>query len=282
MRRPYSYSGFGSSGMSRQRLLPPAVKWLLIINGVMFLLQWIIGREITMTLGLIPAVVLERLAVYQLVTYMFLHGGFFHILMNMFILWMFGTEIEMSWGTRGFLKYYFLTGIAGGVFTVLFQPQLAIPTIGASAAIYGLLVAYAVMFPNRTIYLYFLFPIKVKYAVIIFVGLEFLASLSGHTDGVGHLAHLGGAVVGFVYLKLDWRLRKVARTASLKGVVDNLRYRRKNHQMEKNREQAEEIMKRVDQILDKINEVGLENITEEERRYLGDASQLLSKKEKKV
>jgi membrane associated rhomboid family serine protease len=231
-------------------------------------------------LGLTPTDVLQNLAVYQLVTYMFLHGGLFHILMNMFILWMFGTEIEYTWGTKRFYKYYFLTGIAGGIFTVAFQPYSTIPTIGASGAIYGLLVAYAVMFPNRTIYLYFLFPVKVKYAVIMFVGLEFLASMGNTPDGIGHLAHLGGAVVGFIYLKLDWRLKNLFRFFSPGRLIGRLRYRQKTSKMEKNRQQAEEVMKRVDRILDKINEVGIENISEEDRRFLGDASEILSKKDK--
>lgn len=266
--------------MGGRRRIPRGVKLLLIANGVIYLLQQVTGGQLTLALGVTPTKVLQDLAVYQLFTYMFLHGSLFHILINMFILWMFGPEIEYSWGTRRFFKYYFLTGIAGGIFTVAFQPNFAYPTIGASGAIYGLLVAYAVMFPNRTIYLYFLFPIKVKWAVILFVGLEFMASMGSTPDGVGHWAHLGGAAVGFIYLKLDWRFRNFMRAISPRRFIGRFRVEHKTRKMEKNRQQTEEVMRRVDQILDKINEVGIENITEEERRFLGDASEILSKRDK--
>ncbi len=260
--------------------IPPAVRALLIANGVMYVLQFIFGAAMVKTLGLTPNDVLTGPLVYQLFTYMFLHGGLFHIFMNMFILWMFGTELEYAWGPKPFLKYYFLTGIAGGVFTVAFMPSSTIPTIGASGAIYGLLAAYALMFPNRYIYLFFLFPIKVKYAVIFFVAFEFLASFNAVNSSVGHLAHLGGAVVGFLYLKLDWRLKNIFGWLSPMRWFKRLRYRKKSRKLEKNRQRTEEIMQRVDQILDKINAVGYENITQEERDFLGNASEMLSKKEK--
>jgi membrane associated rhomboid family serine protease len=226
-----------------------------------------------------PTKVLQDLSVHQVFTYMFLHGNFFHILFNMFILWMFGTELELTWGTKRFFKYYFLTGLAGGIFTVAFQPNFAYPTIGASGAIYGILVAYAVMFPNRIILLFFILPIKVKYAAIFFVLMEFMASASATPDGIGHWAHLGGAVVGFIYLKADWRIRNLLRVFSPWYYWNRLKYRKNSSKLKKNRQKAEEIMKRVDQILDKINEVGFENITEEERQFLDDASELLSRKD---
>jgi membrane associated rhomboid family serine protease len=274
-KQPGSYfGGGGSRGLTR------GVKILLITNAVVYLIQQFAGHQFTDALGVTPTKVLQDLSIYQLVTYMFLHGSFFHILINMFILWMFGTEIERTWGIKRFLKYYLFTGIAGGIFTVAFQPNFTHPTIGASGAIYGLLVAYAVLFPNRTIYLYFLFPIKVKYAVVMFVVIEFLASLAATPDGVGHWAHLGGAVVGFFYVKADWRFRNLFRSLSPWHHWNRAKYSRKSRKLEKNREKAEEIMKRVDSILDKINEVGFENITEEERHFLEDASEILSGKDK--
>lgn len=269
----YYYRGGG-------RALTRGVKILLITNAVVYLIQHLVGSQMIELLGVTPTKVLQDLSVHQLFTYMFLHGSFFHILINMFILWMFGTELELSWGTRQFFKYYFLTGIAGGVLTVAFQPNFAYPTIGASGAIYGLLVAYAVLFPNRTIYLYFLFPIKVKYAVILFVVLELMASMAATPDGIGHWAHLGGAAVGFIYLKTDWRLRNFLRYFSPWYYWNRIKSRRGYRKLEKNRQKTEEIMKRVDLILDKINAVGFENITEEERRFLDDASEILSRKDK--
>ena len=102
MRNPYS----GGGGFGGRRAIPRGIKILLIANGLIYLLQNLVGHEMTLVLGLIPARVLnlETFTIYQLFTYMFLHGGFFHILMNMFILWMFGSEIELTWGTKSFFK----------------------------------------------------------------------------------------------------------------------------------------------------------------------------------
>jgi membrane associated rhomboid family serine protease len=280
MRRYTSNTYPGSYGFGGWRAIPPAVKWLLVANVVIYLFQLVTERLLVIRFGLIPAAVIGHFEIWRLATYMFLHGGLFHILINMFILWMFGVTIERAWGTKRFLFYYFMTGIAGGLFTVIFQPSSIVPTIGASGAIYGLLAAYAVMFPDQIMYLYFVFPMKVKYAVLLFVGLEFLGSLGSTPDGIGHLAHLGGAVVGFIYLKLDWRLRTWGRKLSPLRFIDGLRYRAKSRKLEQNRRQAEDVMKRVDDILDKINRVGLENISEEERHFLENASDLLTKKRK--
>lgn len=280
MRRYTFNTNPGSYGFGGRWGMPPAVKGLLIANAIVYLLQMFTQRTLVIGFGLIPAAVLGHFEVWRLVTYMFLHGGLLHILINMFILWMFGVAIEQAWGARRFLFYYFMTGIAGGVFTTVFQPSSLVPTIGASGAIYGLLAAYAVMFPNQIMYLYFIFPMKVKYAVLLFVGLEFLGSLGSTPDGIGHLAHLGGAVVGFAYLKMDWRLRTWGRKLSPLRFIDGLRYRTKSRKLEQNRRQAEDVMKRVDDILDKINRVGIENLSEDERRFLENASDMLTKKRK--
>ncbi len=266
--------------MGGGRSLATGVKYLLIANIGVYFLQMLTGDQLTMLLGVTPIKVLKDLAVYQVFTYMFLHGGLFHILFNMLVLWMFGNTIEETWGLKRFLKYYFLCGIAGGIFTVMFMPNSSVPTIGASGAIYGLLVAYAVMFPNRVIYVMFIFPMKVKWAVIIFVGIAFMASFNAQDSNVGHLAHLGGAVIGFFYLKLDWRLKNLFHKLSPLRFFRKRQYRKNTKKMEKNRLKTEEVMKRVDSILDKINDVGIENISEEDRRFLGSASDILSKKDK--
>ena len=156
-------------------------------------------------LGLVPALVLHRFWVWQLATYMFLHGGIFHILFNMLALWMFGADLERIWGTRYFLKFYFVTGIGAAALTVLvslaFSPALyGSVVIGASGAIYGLLLAYALYFPDRPIYLYMIFPIPAKYFVMIIGALAFYSSM-GQTSGVASATHLGGLVVGYLYLK---------------------------------------------------------------------------------
>ena len=186
--------------------LTRAVKIIIISCAAVFLYQLIsqaiTGRsEINLIFGLIPVLVWRKFFIWQLFTYAFLHGGLFHLLLNMFALWMFGCELERYWGTRMFVKYALVTGIGAGICTVVVSPNLGIPTIGASGLIYGVLLAYGLLFPNRLIYLYFLFPIKAKHFVLIFGAIELFASLSGPSDNIAHLAHLGGMLFGFVYLR---------------------------------------------------------------------------------
>jgi membrane associated rhomboid family serine protease len=186
--------------------LSPAVKVLLITNIAVWLINLVVPA-LTLRLGLSPQDVFTGFAFWQPVTYMFLHDtrGFSHILFNMLALWMFGTELERTWGTRFFTKYYFVTGIGAALTTLL----LALVsdsiyyslTVGASGAIYGLLLAWAMYFPQRTIYFYFLFPIPARVFVMIVGAIAFLSSLGGPGSGVAHIAHLGGLVVGYLYLK---------------------------------------------------------------------------------
>lgn len=200
---------------------PPGVKWLLVSNVAIFVLSYLamgtaLGRFFRL-LMLTPAAVVGHLAVYQLVTYLFLHGGFWHLLVNMFTLWMFGATLERDWGTRAFLKYYFLCGIGAGICDVSVRVLVgdwATSTIGASGAIYGLLLAFGVMYPNQVVLLSFLFPIKAKYFVMIYGAIALLSSMNVNS-GVSDIAHLGGMLFGLAYLKLrlpavslgDWRGR---------------------------------------------------------------------------
>ncbi|HET9705119.1 MAG TPA: rhomboid family intramembrane serine protease [Vicinamibacterales bacterium] len=199
--------------------ISPAVKLLLITNVVLFFMNMIVGDAMTLRLGLSPQAVFEQMALWQPVTYMFLHstGGIGHILFNMLALWMFGTDLERTWGTRFFTKYYFITGIGAAATTMAlgwFSDSIYYSiTVGASGAIYGLLVAYAIYFPHRTIY-YIIFPIPARVFVIIAGAIAFLSSMGGPGGGVAHAAHLGGLVVGYLYLK-GLRLRP----------LDELKYR---------------------------------------------------------
>jgi membrane associated rhomboid family serine protease len=186
--------------------LTRAVKILIISCVVVFLYQFIsqitTGRsEVNLIFGLIPVLVWRKFFIWQLFTYAFLHGGIFHLLFNMFALWMFGCELERHWGTRVFVKYVLVTAIGAGISTVIVFPNLSIPTIGASGLVYGILLAYGLFFPNRMIYLYFLFPIKAKYFVLIFGAIELYASWSGSSDNIAHMAHVGGMLFGFVYIR---------------------------------------------------------------------------------
>jgi membrane associated rhomboid family serine protease len=159
-------------------------------------------------LGLVPQWVLHDLRIYQVVTYMFIHAGLFHILFNMLALWMFGTELERIWGTRFFLKFYFITGIGAGCLTILLSLLPVGPLsqlyrsdiIGASGAIYGLLLAYGMYFPERQIYMYFVFPIPARVFVLIMGAIAFFSSIS-ESGGVANATHLCGLLVAYVYLK---------------------------------------------------------------------------------
>jgi membrane associated rhomboid family serine protease len=188
--------------------LTPAIKMLVLTNVAMFVLTSIVPAMVV-RLGLVPAMVVGDLAFWQPVTYMFLHGGIGHILFNMLALWMFGTDLERTWGTRFFTKYYFVTGIGAALVTVAWSLS-PLPfaeniyytaTIGASGAIYGVLLAYGLYFPDRPIYVYFVFPIPAKYFVMIMGAIAFLSSVGSGGGGTAHWTHLGGLLVGYLYLR---------------------------------------------------------------------------------
>ena len=188
--------------------LTPAIKAIVIVNVAAFLVSAIVPG-MTLAFGLRPAAVLEGLQVWQPVTYMFLHGGVFHLLFNMLALWMFGVELERMWGSRYFTKFYFVAGV-GAALTTLFLSFVPLPlasqlynswTIGASGAVYGVLLAYALYFPNRPILIYFVFPIPAKYFVMIMGAMSLYSSMSAAGDGIAHWTHLGGLVAAYLYLK---------------------------------------------------------------------------------
>jgi membrane associated rhomboid family serine protease len=180
--------------------LTPVIKKLMIVMGIVFLLQMVVSNRISLTLGLVPILVWKKYFLWQLATYIFLHGGITHLLFNFLALWMFGGELESYWGSRKFLRYFLFCGIGAGICTVIFTPYQFIPVIGASGAIYGILLAFGWLFPNRLIYIYFLFPIPAKYMVIIFGLIELFSSMEGTGGGVAHLTHLGGLLFGLFYM----------------------------------------------------------------------------------
>ncbi len=185
------------------------VKTLIAINIAAYLLQIVshlLGSNfLDLYFGLVPIRLTHEGMIWQLVTYMFLHGGVFHLFFNMLTLFMFGNELERYWGTARFLTYYFITGIGAGVCSWLVAMNSWAVIIGASGAIYGLLLAYGITYPNRIVYLNFLLPLKVKWLVLIMGAAAFLSSIDGSESGVASIAHLGGMVVGYLYLKgKDW------------------------------------------------------------------------------
>jgi membrane associated rhomboid family serine protease len=226
--------------------MTPAVKWLLIINVTIWfffqvILEGFFRIPFSPFLGLYPGEVLYDFKVWQLGTYMFLHSlQVTHILFNMLMLWFFGAELELKWGTRFFLIYYFVCGIGAAILYCLgiwiyalatgSQAGLVIPVVGASGAIFGLLLAQGMLFGERIVYFFMLFPMKTKYFVTL-MGFIQLASMM--TSGVGggevaYLAHLGGLVSGYLCLKgrdltqqNNWRRKSKAKGRNLRLVVDN-------------------------------------------------------------
>jgi membrane associated rhomboid family serine protease len=256
-RRPVSFLGTP---------VTPVVRNLLIINVVVFVLQAIFLNRFLDYFALVPAFAFGKGWLWQFVTYMFMHGGFFHLFFNMFLLWMFGSEIERYWGSSEFLKYYFLTGIGGGVLSCIVTPSSFIPIVGASGAIFGILLAYGLAFPDRLIYLYFLVPIRAKYVVLLLGGIELLAIASPGGDGVARFAHLGGLLFGYAFIKKErfifWAKRwwgNATRNRRIRIVrTDHERKRREDEQ--------------VDAVLDKMSMYGMDSLTKEEKEILKRAS----------
>jgi len=213
--------------------MTPAIKALIIANVVVFVMQWLLRGNVDLNdlLGLRPVDVFGG-QIWQPFTYMFLHGGFGHIFFNMLALWMFGVELERMWGTKFFAKYYAICGVGAAATTMiasaipgsLHQNLYGATTIGASGAIYGVLLAYGLYFPNRPIYIYAIFPLPAKWMVIVTGAISLMLSLGGG-GGVAHTAHLGGLIVGYLYLKgtrihllseiqyrfLKWRINRMRR-----------------------------------------------------------------------
>ena len=289
--RPRFFGGFG--------LFPPVIKGLIVSNVVVWVLLDVLLAPFV--LGGVPVfrILESSLALWpigpsfwpwQIVTYMFLHGGFFHLFFNMLALWMFGMELENTWGSKKFLIFYLLCGIGGAVANLLVTPLLgqAAPTVGASGAVFGVLIGFAMLFPNRLIYLYFLIPVKAKYLIAIWIGLELFFGVTGSSEGVAHFAHLGGVAVGLVYMAIDldivplreWLIRFKGEDAKPFAGGDTVRGHADVHdaqfynittgkQMDKDQRVTQEV---IDEILDKISKGGYQSLTEDEKRVLNEAS----------
>lgn len=213
----------------------PGVRWLLIANAVCFVLYFLAARtefaRFFAHLALSPRAVLTQFELWQLVTYMFLHSplGFGHILMNMLALWMFGGPLEDTWGTRRFLRFYFFCGVGAGICVVVMNTlagSMDSRTIGASGAVYGVLIAFGILFPRAIIYLFLMFPIEARWFVLILGAIVFLSAIGDTGGGVSHFAHLGGLLFGYLWLRIYGKARP-ARAAGGPGLLASLeaRYR---------------------------------------------------------
>jgi len=257
-------------------LFTDAIKTLISVNFAIFILQSISSSEIMFfsNFGLVPKLVWSQLKIWQPFTYMFFHGDIWHVLINMFVLWMFGTELERAWGKKNFLRFYFITGVGSGLGTMLFGLQSLVPIVGASGAIYGVLLAYGVLFPNRTVYLYGIIPIKSIWFVIGIGVIAFFSSFNNFTN-ISHLTHLFGMVIGYLYLKRPVHFRALWFSVFKKV----LEYRIQNQ--EKKISHSIEMERDLNSILDKINREGFRSLTQEEEERLYKNSKTLSKDKKK-
>lgn len=274
------YYGYGF-GLSK------AVKTLLIANIAVFVFAALLGMEGYMTLifGLRPSLVFRHLMIWQFFTYMFIHGNLSHIGFNMFALWMFGTELEYNWGTRDFLKYYFACGIGGGIIvwitSLVGLSPYSVTTIGASGAIYGLLLAYGMMWPDRIILVFGLLPMKALHFVIVFGAIDLFQGFSRMGSGIAYFAHVGGLVTGFVYLKFGWRIMiHIEHFFGHNPLTNRFRGRRftvidggrGKHDAGESDTAHPDIEEEVDRILDKIARNGMESLDDRERGILERAS----------
>lgn len=260
--------------------MTPAVKQLMILNGSIFIIQQVAGlfshNMLEAILGLSHEGFVVNLWLWQPFTYMFLHGGWLHIFFNLFALWMFGGELESIWGKGRFLRYYLLSGLGAGLFIAFMNYYVALKfgsssvTIGASGAIYALLLAYGLTWPDREVLLYFLFPIKIKYLLIAFGLMEFFGTLSsaaGTGGNISHIGHVGGLIAGFIlYRYFQGRGRSSAKSkVSFFGRLMRRRRTRKKQQQINTRIEAKKI---IDDILGKIAKSGMDSLSAEEKRKL--------------
>ena len=257
-------------------LFTNAIKVLVSVNFGIFVLQTLSNAEglFFPLFGLVPRMVWSELMIWQPFTYLFFHGGIWHVLINMFVLWMFGSELERLWGKSHFLKFYFVTGVGSGLLTMLFSLQSITPIVGASGAVYGVLLAYGLTYPNRQIYLYGIIPIKSIWFVIGIGMIAFMSSFNNISQ-VSHITHLSGMLIGYLMLKrpVEWRsllfsIRK--RTLEYRVV-----------QEEKKATHRQKIEQDIDIILDKINREGFDSLSDKEQDSLYKGSRSLSRYKKK-
>jgi membrane associated rhomboid family serine protease len=258
--------------------LTPWVKRLLIANVVIFFLSQVIGRDLVNGwFAFSPSHILTR--PWAVLTYMFLHGGFGHLFWNMLILFFFGPPLESRWGSGAFLKYYLICGLGGVGLSFLFVPN---SIIGASAALYGLMLAFAMNWPNAPIYVWGIFPVKAKWLVAFLFAVSVFNAFGDAGGGIAHFAHLGGLVTGFVYLKRDRRpgISRKAKSGGMKvrrmAIVpredpeEDSSTRPAPRGGWSNREDS--VLDEVDRILDKISATGMSSLTPDERKVLDDVS----------
>ena len=252
-----------SMGMSFPEMTP-AVKWLLLINATVYLLQALgMDEMLTGWFSVFPASLSTMLQLWRLVTYQFLHGGIMHILFNMLGLFFLGPMLERNWGSRKFLVFYLSCGIAGGLFYTLLVTIRFLPIgqmIGASGAILGMLSACAILFPHFVVFI-LVFPVPIRIAAIAFTAIYLIAVISRGVNAGGEAAHLAGMVTGAVYVfsqswRAEWRLK-----------IRSVRWEKKIAAERK-------LQVEVDRILEKVHKQGVHGLTWKEKRILRQATKI--------
>lgn len=253
-------------------VLSPVVRNLIIANAAIFVLQVffrsMVGDSVLERYFALNPAKVSEFWVWQLVTYAFLHGDFFHLLFNMLALWMFGSELENHWNSQIFLRLYLFACFLGGVVTYLVDlggiPQGIV--LGASGGVYGLLIAFAMLWPNREILFMMIFPLKAKYFVLILM-LMIAFSQGGR---IAHFAHAGGALGGFLFVRFFPFFRDATGGGlSLSRYLQKRKFRKYQEEMAMHANAKE----RVDELLDKISREGMKSLTRKEKKFLNDASQ---------
>lgn len=269
-----------SYGFTPSGTLPRALRILLIANVALFLAdKFTNGEYIRQWLALDPVLTLHNWELWRLATYLFVHDlnpPYFHILINMLLLWMFGTPLVEAMGERKFWWFYLSTGVFSGLCSLVFYTVTNNPTtvIGASGAIFGLMFAFAKFFPTQQFLIFFLFPVQARYAVLIFGAVELISITSN--DRIAHMAHLGGALYAWLYFTFEnrgamalarWKNRKVERT---------------QRAVRQSEEEVGQLMVDIDPILKKISRTGMGSLTKEEKDLLEKASELKRKQKGKL
>jgi membrane associated rhomboid family serine protease len=264
--------------------ITPIVKKLMIINGSIFLFQQFMGLSMPGVMerifGLSHTGIFYEFKIWQPFTYMFIHGSWMHIIFNLIALWMFAGELEQMWGSRFFLRYYLFSGLGAGFFIlimnfIVFNRFGSAPvTIGASGAIYGILLAYGITWPNREVLLYFILPVKIKYLIIAFGLMEFfgtLSSVAGTGGNISHIGHLGGLISGYIYMVYK---RGGSQPEDEKPGNNNVHLINEFLKKERLKRKQQEIDKRIeakniiDELLEKIARDGMASLSPKERKLL--------------
>jgi len=257
-------------------LFTNAIKVIISVNFCIFVLQSLSQSEALFfpLFGLVPKLVWSDRMIWQPFTYLFLHGGVWHVLINMFVLWMFGGELERLWGKHEFIKFYFITGIGSGLVTMLFDLESMTPIVGASGAVYGVLLAYGLTYPNRTVYLYGIIPVKSIWFVLGIGLIAFMSSFNNMSQ-ISHMTHLSGMLIGYFMLKKPFRLS---------GLWFQIRKKTLEYKIQKEEKKIFrqfQVERDINIILDKINQRGFDSLTDEEQERLYKGSKSLSQHNQK-